>query len=101
MTVTKLAKTLAAIAAFALSPILVIFAVPFGCGFTADVLNAAGTPAALAVTAGVSLAALWWSRSRVRGEQPSQRAATAANAAGLSLPPRGGFIAQATPRQGR
>ncbi len=45
-------KGLAAIALIAASPVLIVFVVPFGCGMAGDVMNAAGTPAALAFTTG-------------------------------------------------
>jgi hypothetical protein len=65
-TLTNCLKGLAAIAVIAASPVFIIFAVPFGCGMAGDVLNAAGTPAALAFTAAICLAALAWVRYRGR-----------------------------------
>jgi hypothetical protein len=64
-------KGLAAVALIAASPVLVVFAVPFGCGMAGDVLNAAGTPAALAFTTGTCLAALAWARWRTRDPRPA------------------------------
>jgi hypothetical protein len=43
-----------------LSPIVLIFAVPFAAGMAADMTGAAGTPAALALTVAVALASLGW-----------------------------------------
>jgi hypothetical protein len=70
---TNCLKGLAAIAIIAASPIFIVFAAPFGCGLADDVLNAIGTPAAIAVTAAACLAAWSWTRHRPRD---SRRAAT-------------------------
>lgn len=59
-------KGLAVILLIAASPIFVIFAGPFGCGIASDVLDAAGTPAALALTTTVCIGALAWVRYRGR-----------------------------------
>jgi hypothetical protein len=59
-------KGLAAIALIAASPILIVFIVPFGFGIASDLLNAAGTPAALAATIAICTAALAWTRYRSR-----------------------------------
>jgi hypothetical protein len=65
-TLTSCLKGLAAIVVIAASPVFIVFVVPFGCGMAGDVLNAAGTPAALAFTTGVCIAALAWTRYRSR-----------------------------------
>ena len=65
-------KGLAAVALIAASPVFIIFGIPFGCGMAGDVLSAAGTPAALALTTGVCLAALAWARYRSRPAMPEQ-----------------------------
>jgi hypothetical protein len=75
ITLSKFFKGLAAVALIAASPIFVVFAVPFGCGLVGDVLNAAGTPAALALTTGICIAALVWTRYRSRPAMPQRRAA--------------------------
>jgi hypothetical protein len=72
---TNCLKGLAAVAVIAAGPVFVIFAVPFGCGLAGDVLSAAGTPAALAFTTGICLAALAWARYRSRPAAPERRAA--------------------------
>jgi hypothetical protein len=70
-TLSNCLKGLAAVALIAASPVLVIFAVPFGCGMASDVLNAAGTPAALAFTTGICLAVLAWTRHRSHAAHPA------------------------------
>lgn len=60
------------------SPALLILAIPFGYGFTGDLLDAAGPPASVACTAAVCLASLLWARYRsrcARQEAPRQRVA--------------------------
>lgn len=59
-------KGLAAVVVIAASPVLIVFAVPFGCGVAGDVLTAAGTPAALGLTTAICIAALAWARYRPR-----------------------------------
>jgi hypothetical protein len=67
------AKWMGAIGAILLSPIVLIFAAPFGWGVTRDLLGIAGTPAALGVTLSVSIAALLWTRHRARPAPPRRR----------------------------
>jgi ABC-type sulfate transport system permease subunit len=60
------AKWTAAVCVILISPVVLIFAVPFAAGMTGDVLSVAGTPAALALTATLCVAAIAWSRWRGR-----------------------------------
>ena len=69
-TLTTIAKRAAVIAAIAASPALLILAVPFGYGIAGDLLALAGTPASLAFTTAVCLAALVWTRYRMRAPDP-------------------------------
>jgi hypothetical protein len=65
-TLSSCLKGLAVVALIAASPVFIIFAAPFGYGMATDVLNTTGTAAALAVTTGICLAALAWTRYRGR-----------------------------------
>lgn len=77
-------KGLAAIALLAASPVLIVFALPFGCGFGRDVLDATGPAPALAVTTGICLGALAWTRRRGRLIGPEALKRSVANGRGRS-----------------
>ena len=68
-------KWIAAILLILAGPAVLILAIPFTYGIAADACDAVGTPAALSVTIGVSLAALCWTRFRVREPAPARRTA--------------------------
>jgi len=64
-------KGLAAVALTMASPVLVIYAAPFGYGIARDLSDSAEAPASLALTASICLAALLWTRRRSRLPVPA------------------------------
>jgi membrane protein implicated in regulation of membrane protease activity len=77
-------KGLAAAALLAASPVLIVFAVPFGCGMAGDIADAVGTPAALSLTTAICIATLAWvcyrrSLSRSATREPRHRRIARAN----------------------